>query len=250
MALTANPASRPPIWGKSMSRFLGGTTPESKKGDPKVDLEPPRNEPVLSGVNEKAMVQLGLKVPPADPRLLATFLVSEDAADAEADADNFARGIRRAVRLSLALTAGLHRKAGMQWREWVERTFKVGYACFNRYHVAAQIQIELITRGLPLLSSETQSRSIAAFRKHERLWDALGAPSFNGGYPAGNELKTRLRSLLGIKAIEKAGTPRIRLHRTLAKILAQMPSSEESPVAEALVLIRRAISILEKGATS
>ena len=228
-----------------MARYLGAASPSSNGG---AQMAPtPHTMPVLR-VDERILARLGLKPPPSDPRLLGEFLVADDAADAELDADEFARGIRRAVRLNLALSAGLHRQAGQPWKEWVEAHFKVGYACFNRYHVAADLQIGLIARGLPLLANEHQSRSIAPFRKHEKFWDALATDAFKRGFPPAAELKTRLGQALGLASLAARSTTRIKLHRILQRVVTAVPGTEEDPaVGEALALVRRAIAVLANG---
>ena len=202
----------------------------------------------LASLDPKVFAQLGLKPPPADLRLLAAYLEAEDAADAETDSDGFARGIRRAARLSLALTAKLHRKTGQTWTVWVSERFKAGYECYQRYHRAAEVQIGLITRGLPTLTDENQARALAPFRRHERFWEAMGDDSFKKGLPAGVELTMRLRKALGLEALASAGTARIKLHRILERIVGSTSNPDDEPaVMEALGMIRRAMSVLEKG---
>ncbi len=249
MALSNSSSPRTPLWGKSMARFLGGTKPKDDGTPPKSEPSGNAGDPKALEIDDRVLTHLGLKKPPTDPKLLTEFLVAEDKADAEIDADGFARGIRRAVRLNLALAAGLHRRAGMPWKEWVERTFQVGYACFNRYHVAAEIQFGLIARGLPPLVNENQSRSIASLRKHEKIWDALGSDTYKGGFPTGKELKSQLRETLGIKQAEERTSPRIKLHRNLWKIQAATLPGDDPAMVEALTLIRRAVAVLEKGST-
>jgi hypothetical protein len=245
MSLKMNPSERTPMWNKSMARYLGAPLPSSGG----VQTEPTKQEIPALRVDEKILARLGLKLPPSDPRLLGEFLTADDAADAASDADEFTRGVRRAVRLSQALSAGLHRQARQPWKQWVEAHFKVGYACFHRYHVAADLQIGLITRGLPLLANENQSRNIAPFRRHERFWEALA--TFPHGFPPAAELKTRLRSALGLEAVSAAATTRIKLHRILQRVVTAVPVSEDEPVVmEALSLVRRAIAVLEKGGTA
>ncbi len=225
-----------------MTRFLDPTSP------PPGEAENAMNPPTNWRIDDSILGQIGLKPPPADPTLLGAFLAADDIADAVSDADEFARGIRRAVRLNLALTAGLHRRARQPWRQWVEAHFNVGYACFNRYHVAAELQIGLISRGLPRLKNEHQSRSIAALRRHEKFWDALA--TFEHGYPPAAELKRRLRAALGLEALAASTTMRIKLHRLLRRV-ATVPGTDDDPsVGEALALVRRALGILEKGGTT
>lgn len=223
-----------------MARFLGHAGDTST-----ITRESPR---LISGtqLDEKILTRLGLNAPPADPKLLAAFLVADDAADAAFAADEFTRGVRRAVRLSLARSAGLHRQARQPWRVWVEAHFKVGYACYHRYHVAAMLQLGLLTRGLPPLTNEHQSRSIAPFRRHEKFWDTLAA--FKNDLPPAAELKGHLRQALGVEA-RAATTARIKLHRVLHRVLTAAPAREDDPtVIEAVALVRRAIAVLENGA--
>lgn len=244
MSLNRNSTERAPLWNKAMARYLAaGPAPLDRDGEP----EPAPPESSAFGVDEKVFARLGLKTPPSDPRLLAEFLVADDAADAANQADEFARGIRRAVRLNLAFAAGLHRRARQPWKTWVEGHFKIGYACFHRYHVAAELQIGLITRGLPLLTTEHQSRSIAPFRRHEKFWAALAA--FKTHLPPAAELKSRLRSSLDLDSLAAKVPPRIKLHRVLQRVAAAVPTAEDDPaVVAALTLLGRAIAILEKGA--
>lgn len=248
MSLTTHSGERPPLWNKSMARYLGGAAPLPDGDGRTVPAQPVR--PAIR-FDEKTLARLGLKPPPSDPKLLGEFLVEDDATDAELATDEFARGIRRAVRLTMALSAGLHRQAGQPWKEWVEARFKVGYPCFHRYHVAADLQIGLIARGLPLLVNENQSRSIAPFRKHEKFWEALASDAFKTGFPNGQKLKSQLCRALGLEGPPAATTVRIKLHRILQRIVVATPAADDDPVVgEAVTLIRRAILVLEKGRTS
>lgn len=131
---------RTPLWHKSMARFLAG--PANSGAEPTKNLS--------RAIDDTILARLGLKIPPTDPSLLGSFLTADDAADAASDADEFTRGIRRAVRLSLARSAGLHRLARQPWKAWVEANFHIGYACFHRYHAAAELQIGLIARVPPV----------------------------------------------------------------------------------------------------
>jgi hypothetical protein len=203
--------------------------------------------PLVLGLNEQSWRRLGLKAPPTDPLRLRDFLLAEDAADAIADADEFSRGIRRAVRIQCALTAGLHKRSGVPWKDWVEVNFKVGYACLNRYQVAAQLQLGLIERNLPLLVNEGQSRALAPFRKHEKFWEMVA--SFTKALPPAKEIEERMPRLLGMTAVNKSGA-RIRLHRILVRVLQAIPSGQDRALHEALVLIRQAVAVLEKGGAS
>ncbi len=241
--MSLHPGQRAPLWTKSMGRWLDAA-PEAAGG-----AESPKHAPTMLRLDEKILRQIGLKIPPSDPKLLGEFLAADDAADAASDADEFARGVRRAVRLSLARSAGFHRQARQPWKAWVEARFKAGYACFNRYHVAAEIQLGLIARGLPRLTNENQSRSIAPLRRHEKFWAALA--TFKSGFPPAAELKTRLRTALGLEALTAGATMRIKLHRTLQRVAAAVPSTEDDPaVIEALALVRRAIGVLENGGST
>ena len=225
--------ARAPLWGKSMQRYLNGSR-----------STPTTTAPGEPGIDEKILNRLGLNPPPADAKLLAEFLVADDAHDGEIDLDEFNRGIRRAVRLRFALAANLHRQAGQPWKEWVSARFKVGYACFNRYHVAAELQIGLLTRGLPALKSEAQSRVLAPFRKHTKFWDALA--TFRAELPAPEKLKTTLPKLLGLEVTAAAVTQRIKLHRALGKLVKSIRGAPDDPsVSEAIALMSRAIAILE-----
>lgn len=232
---------RAPQWNKSTARFLcpvSRTNPE----EPEIIHVPAARRP-----DEKVLAQLGLKAPPSDPALLGEYLIADDADDAATHADEFSRGIRRAVRLSLAFSAGLHRQAQTPWKVWVDTNFKGGYACFRRYHVASELQIGLISRGLPLLTTEHQSRSIAPFRRHEKFWEALA--TFKPVLPPAVELKNRLRTALGEVAPAAEATPRIKLHRILNRLIAALPANDDDPlVIEAVALVRRAVAMLEQGA--
>lgn len=226
-----NASTRPPLWNKAMTRYLQ----QGADAETKTEMEP---------INQEWFTRLGLKVPPQDPVLLATFLQQEDAADAAIDADEFSRGIRRAIRIRLALGAALHRRARMPWKEWVEAHFQVGYACFNRYHVAAQLQLGLLQRGLPLLVSESQSRLIAPLRRHERFWEAM--TSFAGELPPAAELRKQLMRSLGIEATDATLSERVRLHRLLVKVVASHPT-DDPVIGQALGIVRQAIGVLERG---
>lgn len=227
-----------------MARYLAAApAPLVSHGEP----EPTPSKNSVLGIDGKILARLGLKTPPSDPRLLAEFLIADDAADAASQRDEFARGIRRAVRLNFALAAGLHRRARQPWKAWVETHFKTGYASFHRYRVAAELQIGLIARGLPLLANEHQSRSIAPFRRHAQFWSVLAAFQ-QGGLPPASELKSRLRSSLGLDSLAAKVSPRVKLHRVLQRTVAAVPTFEDdSSIVAALTLLRRAIAILEQG---
>jgi hypothetical protein len=239
MPSTQPAVTRPPLWNKSMARYLGSSALLAVPADT-TPLALPLDEPILK--------RMGLKLPPSDPRLLAEFLQAEDRADAAADADGFSRGIRRALRIHLALAAKLHERDRQPWKVWVEARFQVGYACFNRYHVAAELQVGLLSRGLPLLVNEHQSRVLAPFRRHERFWRVLADAASKTGLPPAAELKQRLPVLLGVTRVQTAATPRIRLHRILGKLVHGTPAGDDPAVAQALGLLRQAIVVLEKGA--
>ncbi len=233
---------RAPQWNKSTARFL---CPVSKANPEQTAVI---HAPSARRPDEKVLAQLGLKAPPSDPALLGEYLIADDAADAAIHADEFSRGIRRAVRLRLAFSAGLHRKAQTPWKEWVDTNFTMGYDCFRRYQVAAELQIGLISRGLPLLTTEHQSRSIAPFRRHEKFWEALA--TFKPVLPPAVELKNRLRTALGEVAPAAEATPRIKLHRILNRLLTDLPTHDDDPsVIEAIALVRRAMVVLEQGST-
>jgi len=238
MSIASQP--RAPLWNKSTARFLG----EVPKASPAaLDAV---HAPAARQPDEQVLARLGLKRPPSDPALLGEYLIADDAADAAIDADEFSRGVRRALRLSLAFSAGLHRRAKTPWKVWVETNFKVGYACFHRYHMAAELQVGLISRGLPVLTNEHQSRSIAPFRRHEKFWEALA--TFQPELPPAIELKNRLRAVLGGEALAAEATPRIKFHRILNRLVAALPPNDDDPsVIEAMALVRRALGILERG---
>lgn len=220
-----------------MRRLEGGTEPRASDSE-------------IYAFDPKVLAQLGLKPPPADPRLLAAYLDSEDAADAEVDSDGFRRGIRRAARLGLAFSAKLHRKARQTWTVWVRERFKAGYECYHRYHRAAELQVGLIARGLPALVNENQARALAPYRRHEEFWSVLASDTFKQGFPNGVELKGRIRKALGLEALAAASTARIKLHRSLERIMASTSNPDDDlAVKEALGIVRRAISVLERGGT-
>jgi len=234
--------TRAPLWNKSTARFLGEVPKSSPAAFEVVHTSAARRP------DEQVLARLGLKRPPSDPALLGEYLIADDAADAAIDADEFSRGVRRALRLSLAFSAGLHRQAQTPWKVWVETNFKVGYACFHRYHVAAELQVGLLSRGLPPLTNEHQSRSIAPFRRHEKFWETLA--TFKAVLPPAAELKTRLRTALGVEAPAAEATPRIKLHRILNRLVTALPTHDDDPsVIEAIALVRRAMAILEQGST-
>src|SRR5258708_3612007 len=141
----------------------------------------PKSGPSLVAVkpltlDPKILAQLGITnfgALPSDPRLLAEQLKADDAADALIDAEEFTRGIRRAIRLQLAYQARLHRLSGQRWTEWVSAHFQAGYSCYQRYHLAAELQVGLLSRGLPALANENQARAMAPLRKHEKFWDVV-----------------------------------------------------------------------------
>lgn len=230
------PITRVPLWNKSTARYLGHTN-----GAP---TSQPERTPPTAPLDPEVLSRLGLQPPPTDPRLLAAYLAKDDLADGTADADNFARGIRRAVRLDLAFAAKLHRQANQPWVEWVQAHFKAGYECYRRYHRAAELQIDLISRNLPLLTNENQARTLGAFRNHEQFWTVIGK-SFPGGFPSAPELRQKLQSALGLGPKPET-TPRIKLHRLLGKIVQSTPADDVT-VSPALELIRQAITVLEKG---
>jgi hypothetical protein len=232
------PTTRAPLRNKSTARYLtpaNGAAPSSSEPPTPATLHDP-----------KVLGKLGLQPPPTDPRLLAAYLAKDDLADGTADADNFARGIRRAVRLDFAFAAKLHHQANQSWVEWVEAHFKAGYECYRRYHRAAELQLGLATRNLPLLTNENQARTLGSFRKHEQFWTAIGK-SFPTEFPAGPEVKQKMQAALGLNAPSESMTPRVKLHRHLHQLVKSTPADDET-VASALELLRRAIAVLEGGA--
>lgn len=244
---SAKTSPKPPLWNqKSMARYLAGrhSSGENPGTETAAAGDPPEDALPTFALDAATLSRLGLKAPPKDPRLLAEFLLAEDAADGALDADEFARGVRRAVRISLALSAKLHQRSGQPWKRWVEAQFKVGYACFHRYHVAAQLQVGLIARKLPLLENEYQSRALAPFRRHEKFWSVVS--SFREGLPPAQELKARVPALLGLKSPAMAGA-RVKLHRILSWVLRTNDDEDDPAVHEALELVREAIALLEKG---
>lgn len=232
--------SAAPLWNKSMARFASAPRSQAK---PSEDASPAETEPALP--DDATLAALGLRPPPKDRLLLTEFLKAEDAADGAIDAEGFARGIRRAVRIQFALTAKLHRGSGLHWKQWVEAHFKVGYACLNRYQVAARLQIELIRRKMPLLENEAQSRVLAPLCRHEKFWEKVG--TFSGRLPAAKELQVRLPILLGLAQSRSDVTQRIQLHRALVKAVQAVPDSDDELVGRALDLVREAMGLLEKG---
>lgn len=238
MTADTSPAARAPLWNKSIARFLN-QRPRATSQSTRPTAEP------LS-FDAAHLSRLGVNAPPSDPRLLAEFLLTEDRADAAVDADGFSRGIRRALRIHLAFRAKLHEHDRQPWKAWVESHFEVGYACFNRYHIAAELQLGLVSRGLPLLTTEAQSRALAPFRRHEKFWSVLAGDAFQPELPAAAVLQVKLPALLGILNATSPTTPRLRLHRTLDKLLRQTPSDDTS-VAPALALLRQALALLAQG---
>lgn len=237
MTAEASPSARAPLWNKSMARFLNQrprVAPHATR---------PTTEPLA--FDSAHLTRLGINAPPSDPRLLAEFLLTEDRADAAVDADGFARGIRRALRIHLAFRAKLHEHDRQPWKVWVESHFEVGYACFNRYHIAAELQLGLVSRGLPLLTTEAQSRALAPFRRHEKFWSVLAGDAFQPELPPAAVLQVKLPALLGILHASSPITPRLRLHRTLDKLVRQTPT--DAGVAPALALLRQALALLAQG---
>ena len=125
--------------------------------------------------------------------------LADDQADAKVGSDDFARGVRRAVRLWLAKSAGLHRRTGKTWVDWVSEHFsEVGYETYQRFHIASELQVGLLSRGLPPLASTYQSRALAPFRKCSGFWDALSGDLLKNGFPPRDELRRQLQSKLGL----------------------------------------------------
>lgn len=229
-----------------MDRYLKGVTPPDASGR-EAGAFP--TALTVRSLDPKILARLGLAdfgSLPSDPRLLAEKLRTDDAADAAIDAEEFTRGIRRAIRLGVAYEARLHRLSGQRWTEWVSAQFQAGYSCYQRYHLAAELQIGLLSRNLPPLANEHQARAMAPLRKHAQFWEAVAA-NFAGGFPPGHELRQRLQSALGLTAKPASSTPRIKLHRILTRVVQATPPGDDPAVAHALALVRQAIATLEKG---
>jgi len=162
--------SRPLLWSQSSARRRDGEAPGVSHFQPFSRERTPK-------IGEDVLRQLGLAGligAPVDPRLLIEHLKADDQADAAIGSEEFQRGIRRAVRLGLAKSAGLHRRAGKTWVQWVNEHFlEVGYETYQRFRVAGELQVGLLSRGLPPLVSTYQSRALAPFLKHPGFWDAL-----------------------------------------------------------------------------
>jgi hypothetical protein len=221
-----------------MLRYMGGDTTDASS--------PTRRTP---RIDDKVLNQLGLAGligAPTDPRLLVEHLLADDKADAKIGSDDFARGIRRAVRLWLAKSAGLHRRAGKTWVEWVREHFsEIGYETYQRFHVAGELQVGLLCRGLPPLTSTYQSRALAPFRKHSGFWDALSGDFLKNGFPPRDELRRQLQSRLGLPLTTVESTARTQLHRALRRAIKTVPASCDDPtVGRALSAVNRAIAIL------
>lgn len=176
-------------------------------------------------IQEKTLQSLGLgsfHQLPRDRAALAKFLKGDDRTDRRADDDSLARGIRRAIRLSVAVAAGLHKLEGKNTREWAAENYGAGvYETYNRYIVAAGLQIGLLDRGLPPLTNLHQARVLAPFRREEKFWDALieGAQGpFKNGYPAAHLLKAFLAEKLRLKGEEKHPDPKFRIVEQLRRL--------------------------------
>lgn len=240
-------AARAPVWGKSMARFLPKepSTASMRAGNGSSPIQVPEATPSMP--EPRVLAKIGLSSLgniPSEPRLLLETLKTDDATDGATSADDFSRGIRRAVRLHLAFRAKLHRRENRSWREWVSEHFQAGYSCYQRYRIAAELQLGLLSRGLPALSNEFQARSLAPLRRHAQFWEKL-ADEFKEGFPAGEQIRPRLEAALGI--LSSAAAPaRVRLHRALTRILAGN-SGDVPGTGEALALVRRALALLETG---
>ena len=198
----------------------------------------------LSTLEKLGLGQLGRRS--TDPRQLALQLQADDEADGKLYLDEFSRGIRRAIRLQLAFAAQLHRREGQTWKEWVAGRFQAGYECYQRYRRAAEIQVGLIERGLPLLANEAQARALVPFRRHAKFWEVL-AERFKTGFPTGTDLRKIMQEALEVKPTYVTHTPRLVLHRALSRLVGATVASEEPSVVEAMALLRRAIHLLEQG---
>ena len=222
-----------------MLRYMGG--------DPSLVGSPPTRR--TPRIDDNVLCQLGLSGlvgAPSDPRLLIEHLKADDQADAKIGSDDFARGIRRAVRLWLAKSAGVHRRAGKTWVAWVGEHFSgIGYETYQRFHIAGELQVGLLSRGLPPLASSYQSRALAPFRKHTGFWDALSGDLLKNGFPPRDELRRQLQSRLGLQPTTAESTARIQLHRALRRAVKSVPAScDDATVGRALSAVARAIAIL------
>ncbi len=233
---------RAPIWNKAIARMMG-----QRSNDGEAGASRPQRARVR--MDEKLLQQLGLPNlvnAPEEPRLLSELLKQDDAVDAKADLDEFSRGIRRSVRIHIALKAKLHHTSGKTWREWVASEFDIGYECYQRWYRTAELQMALLQRGLPPLTSERQSRALMPLSRHEKFYEALGAESFKGGYPSSGELRTQVEKALGLtQAVDMP--MRIQLHRKLEAIVQNTAAGEDQLVAQALGLVARAVGLLANG---
>jgi hypothetical protein len=178
--------------------------------------------------------------------LLIEHLKADDRADAKVGADDFSRGVRRAVRLWMAKSAGLHRRSKKSWVEWVSEHFSdVGYETYQRFHIAGELQVGLLSRGLPPLTSVYQSRTLAPFRKCPGFWDALAGDALRKGFPPRDALRAHLQTAFGQEPVSRAVTTRIQFHRALRSAVRAIPAScDDSTVGRALSAVNRAIAIL------
>jgi len=201
-------------------------------------------------MDESILTKLGLArlvSAPTDPRLLTELLKDDDQTDAKVYVDEFSRGIRRAVRLHIAYRAKLHRASGKTWKEFIEAEFQAGYDCYVRYYRAAELQISLIKRGLPVLTNEAQSRVLAPMRRHIKFWEAISSDAFKAGFPSAPDLKVKVEKALGLDKASVNQPARVELHRKLQSIVQTTSAGEDPLVAQALGLVERAVALLENG---
>lgn len=253
---------RTPLWSKSQLKNFepaGTPAPESETRRP---AKPGRSVPTIAArdcgrarepLDAETLAKLGLAqlaALPSDPRVLGEALLADDRVDASVDSDEFSRGIRRAVRLELAFRAKLHERAGQTWKAWIGEHFPAGYPSYRRYRVAAELQVGLVRRGLPLLVSNYQSRALAPLRRHARFWEILAGGFLKEGFPEQAALRSGLERALGVQTLRRS-TARIRLHRRLRRAVATVPAADADPaVGQALALVGRAIAVLEQGGAS
>jgi hypothetical protein len=215
---------------------------------PSLDLRLTARPDVTLATQDKILERLGLSSlshAPSDPKQLAKYLVRTDRADAAADLDEFSRRIRRAVRIRIAFDLKLHRAEGMTWKAWVSKRFASGYKTYQRSNKTAELQVELLAHGLPLLTNENQARALCPFMGHEGFWAAMAEGPYAGGYPTANELKAYMQLKLdpspGKALPDERTLLRLRLESIERSITA--PAGDEV-VKLALGLVARAVAVL------